>query len=1470
MLPYGKPDRYGARSGYRRLKANMQTRRARLFAVSGGLLAFLMVGGLGCSRSKSADSSTTAPRIDSVEPAFGARAGGTRVAIRGANLGKTKTVLFGAFGASKVEVKSDELLEVETAAQAPGKVDVTVLSDVGTGVAALAFQFSENVSPQIGPITGGTAVTVLGRGFDSSTTVLFGKNAAQQVNVLHNTVLIAVTPPGAAATAVNVEVRGTGILGNNALVYTNAFEYTTAVAGDGGPRVVSAISTSNTTVRVSFSEALDNNANDSSNFSIIQPNVNSESAVLPVKAAALSPDRMSVLLTTAPQNEVTYEVIVTNLKDLAGNMLAAPELLVDPTRAQFAGSPPTAGGADSDGDGLPDNVEQTGYAVTIKLANGEVESRTVTSDTSLADTDGDRLTDAEEKGIGSDPRAKDTDGDQIDDYTEWNEWFSDPFNQDSDNDGFADNLEVGFFGTSSITPDTDGDQMTDGEEILRRNRNPLIADLPVPQVTVDAVRLDLKVTSSYTDEEGVTKGVQDTTSTSLVQSRSTTTGLSTTESIQTENESSQKLGVEVSYGTKDGFGVSAKTEFGFTQKTARGFSSTASRESAVASQQEYQRSISQALEESARRAVTRNIDEAIMQATVNLANQSDIAFTITNLELSVLQQDRRNGTRFRPLATLRANGGAGASYNLGPFDPERGPIIFQNVEIFPNLVDELMREPTGLVFKIVNYDVLDEFGRNFVFSSQEVNDRTAGITIDFGDGVVERYRVATHNKFDSTGKPMGITMQRAMEIAGITASAAPDEPFPPAEPLPDAIRKTYGTLVDTTGSERLTRVRGIQNDLDGTPEKRFWALVTNNMEVQADSDFSTIQVSAGDDYTLLYTRDVDEDGLFEREEYLYGSSDSSSDSDADTLNDFFEVRTGWMVSSSPGTPYRVFSAPNRDDSDMDGLRDDRELVEKTDPNRSDTDEDGMLDAQELNGTFDLVLFDGDQDDSNDKIITLSPYSDAAIIDGGNGVNNTTAQGDDVQVVAAGAAVAAGNIVIAAGPNGVIDTTPGGDDRASAADNVVSGPDNIANTTKVGDDIQVVAVGQAAPAGTVIIRAGLNGRIDSIPNGDDYTRVAHRSLYTTSPLNQDSDFDGIPDGRELLIGTNPNARDAGKVIDSDGDGLFDLEEDTGWPVTVVATTGTTTVQKISNKFRADTDLDGVPDVLEWAVKSDPTKQDTDGDGLFDEDELDPDDTDRYYAQAELVEGFRRCEAATSCNYNNPRPNLADRFRTHVAKVDSDGDTLGDFTELTTTWPVSVFGSTTPYAISSKAFSSDFDLDGLNDSQEKTGGTDPNKADTDEDGLVDGLESGRGRNPLRIDKRVRLVLNLSTVQVNGDCEPDIDGSGEFNGQVFFDTPAANDADVQAYDLSNCAGNQGSACCTSGCSGLDRSFIMHEGDTFRIYSSNVIEDDGSCGPACEDEVLGSFAESYSFNSLSITSRELTESNTCKLTFNWQLVAD
>ena len=57
-----------------------------------------------------------------------------------------------------------------------------------------------------------------------------------------------------------------------------------------------------------------------------------------------------------------------------------------------------------------------------------------------------------------------------------------------------------------------------------------------------------------------------------------------------------------------------------------------------------------------------------------------------------------------------------------------------------------------------------------MFSSEEVNDRTAGITIDFGKvGEVETYRVATASQFDALGRSLGISMEDALvEILGFT------------------------------------------------------------------------------------------------------------------------------------------------------------------------------------------------------------------------------------------------------------------------------------------------------------------------------------------------------------------------------------------------------------------------------------------------------------------------------------------------------------------------------------------------------------------------------------------------------------------------------------------------------------------------------------------------------------------------------
>jgi hypothetical protein len=65
----------------------------------------------------------------------------------------------------------------------------------------------------------------------------------------------------------------------------------------------------------------------------------------------------------------------------------------------------------------------------------------VSSDTAK-DTDGDGLTDDEEKTLGTDPNKKDTDGDGLYDREEVKVYKTDPLKKDTDGDGISDGDEV--------------------------------------------------------------------------------------------------------------------------------------------------------------------------------------------------------------------------------------------------------------------------------------------------------------------------------------------------------------------------------------------------------------------------------------------------------------------------------------------------------------------------------------------------------------------------------------------------------------------------------------------------------------------------------------------------------------------------------------------------------------------------------------------------------------------------------------------------------------------------------------------------------------------------------------------------------------------------------------------------------------------------------------------------------------------
>ena len=213
---------------------------------------------------------------------------------------------------------------------------------------------------------------------------------------------------------------------------------------------------------------------------------------------------------------------------------------------------------------------------------------------------------------------------------------------------------------------------------------------------------------------------------------------------------------------------------------------------------------------------------------------------------------------------------------------------------------------------------------------------------------------------------------------------------------------------------------------------------------------------------------------------------------------------------------------------------------------------------------------------------------------------------------------------------------------------------------------------------------------------------------------------------------------------------------------------------------DTDNDGLPDVVELWLGTDPNKSDTDGDGLLDGEEVNPANgtkTDPNKADTDgdgLTDGVEIKISKTDPN-----------------KADSDGDGLSDGEE------VDVYGT--------NPLKADTDGDALGDGLEvgkagdtdPTTKTDPTKADSDGDGVADGTEdankngkvdAGEG-DPNKQDAGGVVVGpkclknidcedgNLCTIDIcsDGNCKSDLSPDGDACGKknAWFDTKCQSGA-------------------------------------------------------------------------------------------------
>jgi hypothetical protein len=184
---------------------------------------------------------TSGPAIASINPSSGPTAGGTVVTITGTGFATTGTTVdFGTVAGTSVTCASATSCLATSPAGSAGMVDITVMAGGDTSTTGLADEFTyttaptvASISPDSGPLAGGTVVTITGTGFSTTaSTVDFGTGAGTSVTCASATSCVATSPAGSAG-AVDVTVSVGGIA--SATGTADKFTYTSS----SGPSVTS-------------------------------------------------------------------------------------------------------------------------------------------------------------------------------------------------------------------------------------------------------------------------------------------------------------------------------------------------------------------------------------------------------------------------------------------------------------------------------------------------------------------------------------------------------------------------------------------------------------------------------------------------------------------------------------------------------------------------------------------------------------------------------------------------------------------------------------------------------------------------------------------------------------------------------------------------------------------------------------------------------------------------------------------------------------------------------------------------------------------------------------------------------------------------------------------------------------------------------------------------------------------------------
>jgi hypothetical protein len=145
-----------------------------------------------------------APAVSELSPSMGLASGGTTVVITGTGFQPTSEVFFDGIAATVIGIPTSASITVVTPALPVGPADIKIINPDGqftlASSAFVAQIFGDDmpviggISPNSGPVTGGTQVTVSGTGFDPGSKVFIGGIAAAVAGIRTATTITVISP----------------------------------------------------------------------------------------------------------------------------------------------------------------------------------------------------------------------------------------------------------------------------------------------------------------------------------------------------------------------------------------------------------------------------------------------------------------------------------------------------------------------------------------------------------------------------------------------------------------------------------------------------------------------------------------------------------------------------------------------------------------------------------------------------------------------------------------------------------------------------------------------------------------------------------------------------------------------------------------------------------------------------------------------------------------------------------------------------------------------------------------------------------------------------------------------------------------------------------------------------------------------------------------------------------------------------